>query len=122
MAWNWSAVSSLISIPRCSPLPREVEPEVVNLRAIAQGPATIAKARAVERGSADASGGKVGSTSMYVDGADREASVYDRSKLLAGNRILGPAMITEMDSTTLILPDYVGEVDALGNILINPVK
>jgi N-methylhydantoinase A len=100
----------------------EVEPEVVNLRAIAQGQATIAKARAVERGSADASGGKVGSTSMYVDGAEREAAVYDRSKLLAGNRILGPAMITEMDSTTLILPEHLGEVDSLGNILINPVR
>ena len=100
----------------------EVEPEVVNLRAIAQGKATIAKARAVQSGGADASGGKVGATSMYVDGAEREAAVYDRSKLLAGNRILGPAMITEMDSTTLILPDHVGEVDSLGNILINPVR
>ena len=66
--------------------------------------------------------GKVGATSMYVDGAEREAAVYDRSKLLAGNRILGPAMITEMDSTTLILPEHVGEVDSLGNILINPVR
>ena len=100
----------------------EVEPEVVNLRAIAQGKATMAKARVVQSGSADASGGVVGVTSMYLDGAEREASVYDRSKLLAGNRIPGPAMITEMDSTTLILPDHVGEVDTLGNILINPVS
>jgi N-methylhydantoinase A len=100
----------------------DVEPEVVNLRAIAQGKATIAKARTVQSGGTDASGAKVGTTEMYVDGADREASVYDRSKLLAGNRIPGPAMITEMDSTTLILPDHVGEVDALGNILINPVS
>ena len=98
----------------------DVEPEVVNLRAIAQGQATIAKARPVQSGGADPSAGKVGATQMYVDGADREASVYDRSKLLAGNRIPGPAMITEMDSTTLILPDHVGELDALGNILINP--
>ena len=100
----------------------EVEPEVVNLRAITQGKATIAKARAVQSGGADASEAKAGVTSMYVDGADREAAVYDRSKLLAGNRIPGPAMITEMDSTTLILPEHVGEVDALGNILVNPVR
>ena len=59
---------------------------------------------------------------MFVDGAEQDASVYDRSKLLAGNLITGPAMITEMDSTTLILPDHVGEVDSLGNILINPAK
>ena len=100
----------------------EVEPEVVNLRAISQGKATIAKARAIGKGGPDASKAKVETTTMYVDGADREAAIYDRTKLLAGNRIPGPAMITEMDSTTLILPDHVGEVDNLGNILINPVK
>ncbi len=98
----------------------DVEPEVVNLRAIALGQATIATAREVPGGSADPSAGRSGTTRMYVDGEEREASVYDRSKLLAGNRIVGPAMVTEMDSTTLILPDHVGEVDARGNILINP--
>ena len=100
----------------------DVEPEVVNLRAISQGKATLAKARTIEKGGPDASKAKVETSTMYVDGADREAGIYDRTKLLAGNRIPGPAMITEMDSTTLILPDHVGEVDTLGNILINPVK
>ena len=100
----------------------DVEAEVVVLRGIAQGKATTAKARAVLKGDADASRAKVDTVSMYVDDADREAAVYDRAKLLAGNRIAGPAMVTEMDSTTLILPGHVGEVDALGNILINPAK
>ena len=100
----------------------DVEAEVVNLRAIAQGKATIATSRPVEQGGADPSAGLTVTTRMFVDGEEREASVYDRSKLLAGNRITGPAMITEMDSTTLILPDHVGEVDALGNILINPAN
>ena len=100
----------------------DVEEEVVNLRAIAQGKATVAKSRSVQQGGPDPSAARVGDTRMYVDGAEREASVYDRAKLLAGNRIEGPAMITEMDSTTLILPDHVGEVDALGNILINPMN
>ena len=99
-----------------------VEPEIVSLRAIALGQATIATARAVPSGGPDPSMGRVGTTRMYVDGGEHEASVYDRSRLLAGNRIVGPAMITEMDSTTLILPDHVGELDTLGNILINPVK
>ena len=100
----------------------EVDPEVVNLRAIAQGQATIARALPVPTGGVDPSAGRTGTTRMFVDGAERDASVYDRSKLLAGNLITGPAMITEMDSTTLILPDHVGEVDSLGNILINPAK
>ena len=56
-----------------------------------------------------------------VDNADQEAMVYDRVSLLAGNRIVGPALVTELDSTTLILPGHVGEVDSFGNIIINPV-
>jgi N-methylhydantoinase A len=39
---------------------------------------------------------------------------------LAGNRLDGPAIVTEMDSTTLILPNYHAEVDAFGNLLIRP--
>jgi N-methylhydantoinase A len=35
--------------------------------------------------------------------------------------IVGPAIVTEMDSTSLILPDHVGEVHVSGNILIRPV-
>ena len=40
--------------------------------------------------------------------------------LAAGDRINGPAIVTEMDSTTLILPEHVGEIDTVGNILIRP--
>jgi N-methylhydantoinase A len=46
--------------------------------------------------------------------------VYDRAKLRAGNRIKGPAIIVEMDSTTMILPRHHGRVDKLGNVLIYP--
>jgi len=40
--------------------------------------------------------------------------------LKAGNRIAGPAIVMEMDSTTVILPKHHGKVDAYGNILIYP--
>jgi hypothetical protein len=46
--------------------------------------------------------------------------VYDRALLKAGNRISGPAIVMEMDSTTVILPKHHGKVDAYGNILIYP--
>ena len=99
-----------------------VEQEIVNLRAVVQGKATFAKAGLVKQGDKDPSQAKVGSTTIYVDGADRKTDIYDRLKLLAGNQILGPAIVTEMDSTALILPDHVGKVDTFGNILINPAK
>ncbi len=40
--------------------------------------------------------------------------------LRAGHRVPGPAIVTQMDTTTLILPGHAGEVDAYGNILIRP--
>ena len=52
----------------------------------------------------------------------RKGKIYDRAKLKAGNRIPGPAVVMEMDSTTVILPGHTGVVDRFGNILINPDK
>jgi N-methylhydantoinase A len=49
-----------------------------------------------------------------------QATVYERTRLKAGNRIKGPAIVIEMDSTTVILPRHTGRVDKLGNILIYP--
>ena len=57
---------------------------------------------------------------MFVDGKDQQGILYDRAKLRAGNIIRGPAVVLEMDSTTVILPGHVGKVDGLGNILITP--
>ena len=50
--------------------------------------------------------------------ADVALPTYDRAKLRAGDKLSGPAIITEMDSTALVLPGCVATVDALGNILI----
>ncbi|MGC5276133.1 hypothetical protein ACPXAM_23620 [Escherichia coli] len=46
--------------------------------------------------------------------------MYERSKLAAGNIVAGPAIVVEMDSTTVILPAHQGRVDDFGNILIYP--
>jgi N-methylhydantoinase A len=57
-----------------------------------------------------------------MDGKSVTALVYDRANLKAGNLVKGPAIVMEMDSTTVILPKHLGKVDALGNILIYPDK
>ena len=38
-------------------------------------------------------------------------TVYDRDRLRAGNRVHGPAVIEQMDATTLVLPDMVARVE-----------
>ncbi len=61
-----------------------------------------------------------GDRSMLLPGARRRrrVPVLDREALLAGNRIDGPAIVEEMDSTTLILPGQRARVDAVGNLWI----
>jgi N-methylhydantoinase A len=45
-----------------------------------------------------------------------DAQVYARDDLPAGTRITGPALIDQLDSTTLVPPDVVAEVDEWLNI------
>jgi len=74
----------------------------------------------IARGGGDAKAAVIGRQKCYMEGRDCTASIYDRSGLRAGNRIAGPAIVIEMDSTTVILPRHHGRVDAYGNILIYP--
>jgi N-methylhydantoinase A len=94
--------------------------EVVNLRAVVQGPQAAAALEPVPKGGPDPAAAQIGTTPIHVDGAMHQARVYDRQRLAAGNRIGGPAIVMQMDTTTLILPGHTGEVDAIGTILIRP--
>jgi N-methylhydantoinase A len=98
----------------------DAEKEIVNLRAIVQGKPPRVETSELGKGGADPSAARVSETPIWVRKQEVKAPVYARAKLLAGNKIAGPAIVTEMDSTTLILPDHVGEVHASGNILIRP--
>ncbi len=97
-----------------------LEHELVSLRAVVQGKGIKVRRPTVGRGSSEAKGAVVGRQSTYMDGKDYSALVYDRARLKAGNRIAGPAIIVEMDSTSVILPRHHGRVDKFGNILIYP--
>jgi N-methylhydantoinase A len=47
-----------------------------------------------------------------------QCPVYERSRLGAGARIDGPAIIIQLDSTALLLPGQTAEVDRFGSLLI----
>ncbi len=55
---------------------------------------------------------------IYFDGAWRDSKVYDRERLLSGDRFAGPALITEYSSTTVLPPGCIASVDAYGNMII----
>jgi N-methylhydantoinase A len=96
------------------------EKELVNLRAVAQGKPTTVRALKVPKGDSSPADAAIGAQSIYVDGRDQKATLYDRSKTRSGNVIRGPAVVLQMDTTTLILPGHIGTVDDFGNILITP--
>lgn len=98
----------------------DVVHEIVNLRAVALGQGAEMPAIKLEKGDGDPGQARISGHVMWVGGVEHDAVIYDRAKLDAGDKIPGPCIVTEMDSTAVILPDHVGEVDAYGNILINP--
>jgi N-methylhydantoinase A len=93
--------------------------ELVNLRAVAMGPALELPAPPLADSDGDVTRAKIRDHELWADGAMVPAVIYDRSKLLNGDVIPGPAIVVEMDSTTLIEAGCVGTVDHVGNILIN---
>jgi N-methylhydantoinase A/oxoprolinase/acetone carboxylase beta subunit len=47
-----------------------------------------------------------------------EAPVVDRSRLRPGNKVPGPALVIDPESTTFLPPGHAGRVDGYGNIII----
>ena len=63
---------------------------------------------------------RVGERAVYSENARDflTASVYRRERLRAGHRIAGPAIVEQMDSTTVILDGQDALVDSRANLVI----
>ncbi len=94
--------------------------ELVNARASVSGPRPKVAPTVLEEGTGDPAAARTGQARIYVDGGWRDAGRYDRTLLRAGDVLPGPAIVTEMDSTTLVLPGHVATVDNSGSLLIRP--
>ena len=100
----------------------ESEPtEVVNLRLTAIGSISKPKLRELDEGTGDSSGAVKSKRPVYFSKLDKSVTckIYDRYKLKFNDCIDGPAIVEEIDSTVVILPDYQAEVDRYGNIYIS---
>ena len=98
------------------------EHELVTVRATASGPRPNVVSPTIAEGGDDPAAALTTTTEIYVDGQWVVANVYDRQRLLANNIIAGPAIVTEMDSTTLVLPGHAAVVHASGSLLIRPTS
>lgn len=96
--------------------------EIVMIRAIVKAKSTLsADLKEVSEAPTDPKGAVIHETKFYYEQQWHDAQIYDREKLGAGTVVAGPAIVSEMDSTTLILPGHAATVDKVGNLLINPV-
>lgn len=48
-----------------------------------------------------------------------DVPLFERTSFGAGDRFTGPAIVTQLDATTLVLPGWSGEVHASGAILLS---
>lgn len=100
----------------CAPQERS---EIVSLRVTVTGMLEKPVLEKIETGSASpAAAASRGCRPVRFDGAAVETTLWDRTALVAGNRIAGPALIEEHASTTVLHPQDSLEVDAFGNLLI----
>ena len=60
----------------------------------------------------------IGEDSVHYREGPLSTKLYDRDVLLNGNKICGPALIIQTDTTTVIPPKWSGTVDFYGNMLL----
>jgi N-methylhydantoinase A len=97
-----------------------VDHELVNARATVTGPRPEVAPLTLLEGDGNPDAAVVGAKPIHLSGERVDARIYDRAKLLAGDVVAGPAIITEMDSTTLVLPGHAATVHRSGSLLIRP--
>jgi N-methylhydantoinase A len=101
--------------------------EVVNIRATVVGrmPRPVprernggATAEVAQKGTRRVFFGTASSTGATSAGDFVACPIYDRYHLAGGATFNGPAIVEELDSTTVVLPGYAATVDRFGNLLI----
>lgn len=63
---------------------------------------------------------RTGSRTVWAEGAFHEAGLFDRLSLAVGERIAGPAVLEQPDTTIFVDPGLVATVDGFGNLVIRP--
>ena len=99
----------------------EEEPvQLVTFRIEATGTVRKAVLRPRPLAGPDASAAIAGERSLWLPetGGTATVPVYDRERLLPGNLLTGPAIVEQMDSTTVVLPGMTAKVDAYDNLIL----
>jgi N-methylhydantoinase A len=63
---------------------------------------------------------RIGTRTVWAEGAFHQAGLYDRLSLAVGERIAGPAILEQPDTTIFVDPGLYAVVDSFGNLVIRP--
>jgi N-methylhydantoinase A len=87
--------------------------ELVNLRASLSGPESGLSL-------APATGGPAAAAVAWLSlsGIEQPVAHFERGALALGQRLFGPALITEMAATTWLAPGWQATLDAAGNLML----
>ncbi|GHG98087.1 hydantoinase/oxoprolinase family protein [Pseudodonghicola xiamenensis] len=101
----------------------EAEVELITLRAIGSAEARRMEAARIQTtdGSSPDRALMFSRRTTFDDGRTLQTPRYDRRRLFAGDRIEGPAILVQHDSTTLVPPGYLAEVLEHGNTRIRAI-
>jgi N-methylhydantoinase A len=93
--------------------------EIVNLRLRLTIPTPKPQLRARRAGNPDSAPARVKTKPVWFSGRFRPTRLYDRTRLEAGMRIAGPAVVFEYSSTTVVPPDFECLVDEYLNLTLS---
>jgi N-methylhydantoinase A len=98
---------------------RNAPVEIVNLRVTAEGLMDHIRFPELAHGPAGSTPPASGERAAILEGSTlSQVRTWRREALLAGHRIDGPAIIDQLDSTTIVLAGQTATVDAYGTLLI----
>ena len=96
--------------------------EIVNLRLTALAKVEQPELEAAQLdGERNPSRARKGSREVYFRNQSVSAPIYDRGLLVPGDMIIGPAIVEQLDSTTVVWPSQTCDVDAYKNLFLRLV-
>ncbi len=93
--------------------------EVVNVRVRVVGMTAPIDWPRHRLGAADSRGAVAARRRVYFAGKRYEAPIYAREKLRAGNRLRGPAIVSEYSATTVVPPGWGARADTFENLVLS---
>ena len=95
--------------------------EIVTFRVIVEIEVPRLDPPRIESGDGDPGRARSGERELFdaASGGFATAPVFDRARLLAGDRIAGPAIVEQFDSTTVVPQGQSAELDAFGTLVVD---